>query len=170
MNTHYEDCERWLSSVRTLCRNRVGPARSRVSTQDLAQEVAAQLAGEHENWHRIGGSYLQRVICGTAAKARRFHSQQRRDTAREQPLADTHVVNLSPHSILEKREVEAQAAKALLELEKPDQQVVVLRFFEELTFREIAERLHISVRQAELALQRGLQRLENLVATEPGSP
>lgn len=68
---------------------------------------------------------------------------------------------------LQKREQYQEIQKALAQLSVKDQELISLRFFEELTAQEVSEVLHISTTNVYVRLHRALKRLKAAMEVPP---
>jgi RNA polymerase sigma-70 factor, ECF subfamily len=130
--------------------------------EDVAQEVFAQASG------RCNG---RPVACWPAflrrmATCRAMDALRRRRTTVPLDRAEPTSPRDDPQAAAAGRELEARLRAALAELAPREAEVFCLRYFEELSYREIAEALGISPSAASTALYQARSRLEKLL-TEP---
>ncbi|MBN2327689.1 MAG: RNA polymerase sigma factor [Candidatus Omnitrophica bacterium] len=69
----------------------------------------------------------------------------------------------SPADQMEKRERTQELLRALKKLSRPNREVVILRYFEELSYAEIAMRLGVSIDAVDQRLTRAKLKLRNLL-------
>lgn len=138
--------------VRRLARELVGEG---AGAEDLAQEVwLAALHQPPRSGERLRG-WLSVTARNLLANRRR---EQGRRGAREQDAAREESVP-SAELVLEREEVRAQVVRAVLALDEPLREVVLLRYYEGLAPREVARRLGVPAATVRTRLHRGLLRL-----------
>jgi len=98
-------------------------------------------------------------------RLRRRAARQRRELAAARPEKTASTAELAERVAWQQRVVEA-----VLELELPYREVVLLRFFEELWPREIAARLELPVNTVRTRLRRALKQLKGRLEREAGGP
>ncbi len=136
--------------IRALARSLVGDA---AAAEDLAQDawVAALERGPRDGSNLRG--WLRRVLANLARQRWRAEESRRtREThvARHEAQADELASRLETFEFV---------VSAVRELDEPYRTVVLLRYFEELTPRQIAERLEVPLGTVETRLHRALERL-----------
>lgn len=82
-------------------------------------------------------------------------------TAREGPSR-----NLDPEAAWERKEVRSEIVKALKNLKPPDRLIVVLRYFEELSYEEIAYIMQTRRNNIEVRLFRARQKLRSIITLQ----
>ncbi len=119
---------------------------SDVVQQSLARAVSrfGEFEGKTvEQWQ----AWLVAITSNEAKNSLRYWRQQRRDAQRELPQSPSAVglpladVQATPSQILMRRERAARLLALIETLEKSDQQLITWRHFDNLSHREIAERL-----------------------------
>ena len=130
--------------------------------EDVAQEVFAEASRQ---------SNATPVVCWPAL-LRRMATCRAVDTLRRRritiPLDRTECTSAhdDPQAIAAGHELEARMRAALVQLAPREAQVFCLRYFESLSYREIAETLSISATAVSTGLYQARSRLETLL-TEP---
>ncbi len=127
----------------------------RTDAEDLAQDAwvrALQQPPQHQ--YGILG-WWSTMLRRLAANARR--AQERRRT-REASAVEPSAVP-TPDEILIKEEIRRRVVAAVLALEEPFREVVLLRFYEELAPHEIAQRLGVPAATVRTRLSRAIGRL-----------
>jgi len=128
--------------------------------EDVVQEVFAEA-----HWRSNGAA----VACWPAL-LRRMTTCRALDTLRRRritlPLSAAQRVAAQgdPEAIAASRELEARLRAALAELAPREAEVFCLRYFEELSYREIAATLGISLTATSTALCQARSRLEEMLA------
>ena len=130
--------------------------------EDVVQEVFAQASQQ---------SIGEQVVCWPAllrrmAACRAMDCLRRRRVTIPLDHADLASACDDPQAIARGRELEERLRAALAELAPREAEVFCLRYFEELSYREIAATLGISVTAASTALCAARARLEELL-TKP---
>jgi RNA polymerase sigma-70 factor, ECF subfamily len=127
--------------------------------EDVAQEVLAEAHRQSNGTPVVcWAAWLRRMAACRALDALR----RRRMTL---PLDPTHLAvdKDSPTAIAEGHELEARLRTAIAELAPREAEVFCLRYFEDLSYREIATTLDISPTAASTALYQARLRLEELL-------
>jgi RNA polymerase sigma factor (sigma-70 family) len=130
---------------------------SREAAEDVAQEVFALLARKASAVEAASlGGWLHRVAVRRATAARqRTDARARRDRA---ALMNTELLSESP-SDPQWAEILPALDRALDSLPAEDRAVVVLRYYEQLSFHEIAARLPLTAEAARKRTTRAIERL-----------
>jgi RNA polymerase sigma-70 factor (ECF subfamily) len=128
--------------------------------EDVVQEVFAEA---HRQSNGAG------VVCWPAllrrmATCRALDALRRRRIMLPLDAAQPALAKEDPAAIAACRELEARLRTALAELAPREAEVFCLRYFEELSYREIAETLGISPTATSTALHHARLRLEELLA------
>jgi len=170
LETHTPALERMVSL-------RIDPRLGRrVEAADIVQEslaLAAQRFGDWSSQERYPFVVWLRMLTAQAlADALREHHRQKRDLGREvggipaglhttcERAADWLIsTHTSPTEALRRDEVRALVLAALAELEDLDREVLVLRYFEQLTNEQAAAELGIDPGTASKRFARALQRI-----------
>lgn len=139
--------DRWQRPIENLCTRMVGDAHR---AEDLTQETFARIYGRRKDYRCEGrfSTYLWRVALNLCYDELR-RLQRRKEFSLDDPTHGMQVVrdevehDRQPAGILESRERADIVRGALLKLSDNQRIVVVLRHYEGLKFREIAEVLGI---------------------------
>lgn len=145
-------------------------ARALVRDQSLADDVA-QLAWmealRHPPTHRknLKGwlSFVVRNAARKIGRSERSRSRRERWVAKEEAEREEFLA-------LEKDVLRDRIAKSVHELEEPYRTVLLLRFFEELSPEEIAQRLQIPVKTVYTRISRALDRVSAHLTNRYGDP
>jgi RNA polymerase sigma-70 factor (ECF subfamily) len=163
--------DRWRPLLRLQARRLLGADLSaRVDPSDVVQEALTQAVQSLEQFRgQTEGewvAWLRTMVAGQAAKARRYHSADKRDMACEQGLPGTGPVDPSggPVTRVLEREQAARLARAIEELPEPMRHVVWRRVFHQEPFDEVGRVLHRSTGAARVLWTRALRRLRDLLA------
>ena len=155
--------ERLRRIIRRNRRNYVSP---RFDTSDVVQESMLQLLGDgdsnDDDIAEISNGLLGTVAQGHLAKQLRFHNAAKRSVEREDPASvgpQSYFVGTDPCDASMRAELTEKAINALAELDELHRKVVTLRFFEDATLDQIAERLEINVYTVRSKLAEALQHL-----------
>ncbi|MGO8753088.1 MAG: RNA polymerase sigma factor [Thermoguttaceae bacterium] len=127
--------------------------------EDVVQEVFGE-AHRHSNGAGVvcWPAMLRRMVtCRALDSLRRRRATMTFDAA--QPMAGKD----DPQAIAAGHELEARLRKALTELAPREAEVFCLRYFDDLSYRAIAETLRISPTAASTALYQARKRLEELL-------
>src|SRR5688572_3217479 len=136
-----------------------GLARALVQDQheaeDLAQEAwLAALDGQRSGEGPSRGWYV--AVLRNLARARLRGARRR--VAREEAVARPEQVS-GEHTAIDRLEIHERLVAAVRALDQPYRNIVVLRYLEALSPREIAQRTQVPLRTVHTQLQRGLQHL-----------
>ena len=130
--------------------------------EDVVQEVFAQASRQSNGRPIVSWPALLRRM----AACRAMDALRRRRITIPLDCVDLAIAKDDPEAIAAGHELEARLRAALAELPPRDAEVFCLRYFEELSYREIAETLGISATAVSTALYQARSRLEKLL-TEP---
>lgn len=155
--------ETWRHRLRVAARNQLRQVRSRVDTSDAVQDGLIQAWQSIPTFHSQSEgqfrSWIRKIAKGRLANTRRFHNAERRSVrtdigpkflptcvSREQQATDddSTISNLR---------------LAIQKLEPKLQLIVQRRYFDNLTFREIAEEVGCSAGGARTMCERAVQQL-----------
>lgn len=130
--------------------------RDDAAAADVVQEtwLAALRGGPADG--RAVRSWLARVAGNLA---RKFHRDRTRRHRRERAAAKSESVGATPDRLLQRAELQRSVAEAVLALKEPVRTAILLRFFEDLSVREIARRGSAPVSTVKSRLATGLARL-----------
>lgn len=138
--------ERWQGPIQGLCTRMVGDSHR---GEDLTQEVFARLYARRKSYEPTGkfSTFLWRIALNICYDEIR-RNKRRRELSLDEPDEDNLTVEFEAAGTApDQRMVEDERADAvrhaLVELAEPYRVVVVLRHYEGLKFREIAEVLRI---------------------------
>jgi len=157
---------RWQGPIRNLCLRMTGDLHR---AEDLAQETFARLHARRREWQPTAklSTYLWRIALNLC------HDENRRRTRHgEVPLeigADGEhapcisVFHPTPHEELETAERADQVSAALQRVTEPFRTVLVLRHYEGLKFREIADVLEVPEGTVKSRMVEGLSQLTRLL-------
>lgn len=161
-----------------LIRQRLGPGLRRdLESRDILQATFLR-AFEHLEQFEGSGSdrliaWLAAIACNEIRDRAQYHGRQRRDAAARVSLHTSVAIAetlTSEVSRLQMKEDLRRLEAALAELGPDHREVVVLRQLEELSFREIGERLDRSEDAARMLYARALAALTvKMTATRPGA-
>jgi RNA polymerase sigma-70 factor (ECF subfamily) len=162
---------RWERAIQRLCMRMLGDAHR---GEDLAQEAFARLYAKRADYEPAGrfSTYLWRVAMNLCYDELR-RLKRRPETSLEIESADGEerfslldghaAAGKSPDSELENREQAEIVRRALQELPEHYRAVVVLRHYEDLKFREIAEVLELPEGTVKSRMSEGLQQLSEIL-------
>lgn len=168
-----------LPWIRDRVHKRLGAAlREKAETGDIVQDSLLQflrygprfVIGTDEQFRKL----LARIVENVLRDKLDFFSARRRQMAREQPLGSDTVLSLDPPraevidtpSQAAAREEDEAWMRLALELLDPDERrLLVLREWDDLSFREIGERLGISDSAAKMRHHRAIASLAHLMSS-----
>jgi RNA polymerase sigma-70 factor, ECF subfamily len=154
--------------VLAFIRVRLGPAlRARVDSQDILQATLMKSFDRLGQFEGADGAtlmgWLARIAENEIRDQAAFQHRQRRDAAADVPLDEAASAASDPaRSVLSDviaNEEAARLTEALERLEPDHRTVIVLRKFEERSFREVAERMGRSEDACRMLLARAMARL-----------
>ena len=160
---------RWERPVQSLCARMTGDAQR---GEDLAQDAFTRIFARRKDYQASGrfATFLWRVALNLCYDELRRISR-RRESALEsgddetEGAVETHFVAPSPapdFALVEQERAET-VRRALLELSEPYRAVVVLRHYEGLKFREIAEVLEIAEGTVKSRMAEALSQLSRIL-------
>lgn len=170
--------------VRRMIALRLDPAlAARVDASDLVQEVLLEASRRLSDYLRDPPMpfhlWLRHIAQDHIIDAHRRHRRaQRRSLDREQPLLPAALANhssielaaqffdheLTPASAAIRHELEGRLQAAVAELNAEDQEVILMRHFEQLSNQEVAVALGLTEAAASMRYLRALRRLRALLA------
>ncbi len=168
--------ERHLPWVRAVVAARLGPKlRARAETGDFVQDALIEFLRFVPRFKTSDELHFRalmaRIIDTTLRDGNDWFTARRRDMAREQPLPSDSVLDLdsgqidrdTPSRLLERDERQAWIRLGIELLAAGDRDVIVLRDWDELGFREIGQRLGIGEEAARKRYLRAVRRLAGVV-------
>jgi RNA polymerase sigma-70 factor, ECF subfamily len=173
---------KWQGSIQRLCVRMLGDTHR---GEDLAQEAFARLYAKRHQYEPAArfSTYLWRValnICYDELrrlKRRPETSLEAFDTDEPFSMLDAHAaVETTPESEIQSREQAELVREALQKLPEHYRAVVVLRHYEDLKFREIADVLDIPEGTVKSRMAEGLQQLSEILTrafhaeSQPAAP
>ena len=164
---------RWQGPIRRLCERMLGDAHR---AEDVAQETFARLFARRKEYRAAGkfSTFLWRValnLCYDELRRVRRRSEQPIDT--DEPLAverSLAAATLPPDDQLVLSERADAVRQALQELPDPYRAVLVLRHYENLKFREIADVLEIPEGTVKSRMAEALSQLSRLLRERTDFP
>jgi RNA polymerase sigma-70 factor, ECF subfamily len=160
---------KWQGSIQRLCVRMLGDAHR---GEDLAQEAFARLYAKRHQYEPAArfSTYLWRVALNLCydelrrLKRRPETSLESFDTEEPFSILDAHAaVETTPESEIQSREQAELVREALQKLPEHYRAVVVLRHYEDLKFREIADVLDIPEGTVKSRMAEGLQQLSEIL-------
>ena len=122
--------------------------------EDLHQETLLA-AWAHGPDRPMTRSWLSRVARNLAVSFRRGATRRRRAEA---GLSSGRESSAPPELIIE-AELAGRAVEALLSLDEPYRTTILLRFLEDLSYAEVAERMRVPIETVRTRIKRGLKQL-----------
>jgi len=162
--------ERWEGPIQNLCTRMLGDAHR---GEDLAQEAFTKIFARRKEYEPRGkfSTFLWRVALNLC-----YDELRRRDRRRETSLdaelsnEDTYTADELPPDVSMAREETAERVRgALMRISEAYRSVLVLRHYEDLKFREIADVLDIPEGTVKSRMAEGLSQLARLLEGEPES-
>jgi RNA polymerase sigma-70 factor, ECF subfamily len=160
---------RWEGPIQRLCTRMLGdPHRG----EDLTQDAFARLFSKRKDYEPSGrfSTFLWRIalnVCYDELRRIRRHPEtplDGEDDSGEDPVPSFKVVELSPDRLLVQREQGELVRQAVLELSEAYRSVVILRHYQDLKFREIAEVLGIPEGTVKSRMAEALTQLHRIVS------
>lgn len=137
-----------------------GLARSLVGddarADDVVQQTFEAYVKQPPRQSAAVGAWLARVVRNLSYRSHRENTRRER---REQAVARPEAVSRDPSEILERAELQQQIVGAVLELDEPYRSTVILRYFEDLEPKQIAEEQGIPIKTVWTRLSRAMERL-----------
>jgi RNA polymerase sigma-70 factor (ECF subfamily) len=142
--------------------------------EDLMQETFLRLLRTIEDYEHVGRfeSWLFRIAANLARDRARKRARRGEHVSADGPAADELVTgrrdedNADPRTRAERAEAGRRLTAALQKLPPADREMILLRHYSELSFKEIAELLDIPLGTALARAHRALQRLRSELADE----
>ena len=160
---------RWEGPIRNLCLRMTA---DRHRAEDLTQETFARLFARRREWQPTAklSTYLWRIainLCHDENRRRTRHGEVPLETGEDGEHAPhITVFHPTPHEELEAGERADQVRAALQRVTEPFRTVLVLRHYEGLKFREIAEVLGVPEGTVKSRMVEGLSQLTRLLQPE----
>lgn len=131
--------------------------------EDLAQSVFVELARKAKTLqeHPALAGWLYTCVRLTAANSRRAEDRRQRRQHEYQAMAELHS---SESSDFTWRQIRPVLDDALHELAETDRAAVVLRFFENLSLRDVGTQLGVNENAARMRVDRALEKLQQLLS------
>src|SRR4051812_4435522 len=166
---------RWQGPIRRLCERMLGDAHR---AEDVSQETFARLFARRKEYRAAGqfSTFLWRValnLCYDELRRIRRRGEQPIDPEAAEPLAVEHslaAATLPPDDQLVLSERAEAVRRALQELPDPYRAVLVLRHYENLKFREIADVLDIPGGTVKSRMAEALSQLARLLCERTDFP
>ena len=160
--------ERWERPIHNLCARMLGDAHR---GEDLAQEAFVRVFNKRKEYEPRGkfSTFLWRVALNLC-----YDELRRRDRRRETPLDGTFdpeepdfaTDELPPDLTLAREETAERVRCSLMQISEAYRSVLILRHYEDLKFREIAEVLGIPEGTVKSRMAEGLSQLARLLESE----
>jgi RNA polymerase sigma-70 factor, ECF subfamily len=176
------DCllESYRSLIRAFLARRLDTMlQPRLDPSDLVQETQMEIARRVEEYlqhHPMPFRlWVLRIAINRLRNAHRNHHRQRRAIHREVPFPDNSGLLLAgplladgstPSQQLQRRETQELVERAVARLDETDQEILLLRQTEELSYEEIASILDINSAAARKRFGRALLRLRQILKDE----
>ena len=168
--------ERHLPWLQRYVRRQMGPLlRTRAKTTDFVQDAVLELLRYGPRFQVADELHFRalmaRIVRNTLSDKRDWFSAHRRNLALEQPLPNGSVLDLdtgaitvdTPSQLVLRQERQAWIRMGMELLEPEDRLVIALREWEQLSFREIGQRLEVSDEAARKRYKRAVPRLGEVV-------
>jgi len=168
--------ERYGQRLLVLIRARLGRRlRREVESRDVLQDTLLAAFRDLEQFEGSGSANFMGWMAGIAANQIRYHARYYRRMARDRSLRESWYSGFDPAA----RELHTQVSridlgrrtlrleKALDDLTVAHREVILLRHYEELGFREIGERMGCSEDAARMLLARAMAKLTVQMRAEP---
>ncbi len=157
---------RWQGPIRNLCMRMTADLHR---AEDLTQETFSRLCARRREWQPTAklSTYLWRIainLCHDENRRRTRHGEVPLETGEDgEHLAHITVFQPTPHDELEAEERADQVRAALQRVTEPFRTVLVLRHYEGLKFREIADVLGVPEGTVKSRMVEGLSQLTRLM-------
>ncbi|MFG0317402.1 MAG: sigma-70 family RNA polymerase sigma factor [Planctomycetota bacterium JB042] len=135
------------------------------AADDVTQDVWLATIVRPPEDRGIPRAWLARVVRNRASTARKAEWRRRRREAASAPAAEGSA-GPSPERVLHEEQVRRAVVDAVLALPEPYRTPVLLRYYEDLSPREIARRLALPVDTVKTHLRRALEKLRRKLARE----
>ena len=167
---------RWQGPIRNLCLRMTADMHR---AEDLTQETFSRLFARRREWQPTAklSTYLWRIainLCHDENRRRARHGEVALETGEDgEHRAHITVFHPTPHDELEAEERADQVRAALNRVTEPFRTVLVLRHYEGLKFREVADVLGVPEGTVKSRMVEGLSQLTRLMQSamndEPSS-
>lgn len=157
---------RWQGPIRNLCLRMTADLHR---AEDLTQETFSRLHARRREWQPTAklSTYLWRIainLCHDENRRRTRHGEVPLETGEDgEHQANITVFHPTPHDELETEERADQVRAALQRVTEPFRTVLVLRHYEDLKFREIADVLGVPEGTVKSRMVEGLSQLTRLL-------
>jgi len=170
-----EILDRDLPWIRSKVRQRLGaPLRSKAESLDFVQDAMLEMLRYGPRFELANKAHFRCLMARIIENVLRgkhdwFHAQ-RRQLARERPLGTGTIVCLDPQKsmatpslIVDRNEREARVRLAVELLDAEDREVLVLRQWQGLSFKEVAEQLGTNEDAARMRFNRTLPKVARIM-------
>lgn len=163
--------QRWEGPIRNLCLRMTADSHR---AEDLTQETFARLFARRREWQPTAklSTYLWRIainLCHDENRRRTRHGEVPLETGEDgEHHAHITVFHPTPHEELEAGERADLVRIALQRVTEPFRTVLVLRHYEGLKFREIADVLGVPEGTVKSRMVEGLSQITRLLRPEVG--
>lgn len=154
---------RWEVPIQNLCSRMLGDVHR---AQDLAQEAFSRVFARRKDWVPAGkfSTFLWRISLNLCYDELRRRTRRREtELMEDDPAAEIVTCEPGPDRELENRETADEVRQALLQLSDVYRSVLVLRHYEGLKFREIADVLGLPEGTVKSRMAEGLTQLGRLL-------
>jgi len=165
--------EHYGQQVRRTVGRRMGPGlRARADSEDVLQSAMVSALANLAEFEFRGEAafvgWLSAIAAQQVGQLVRHHGAKRRDLEREQRISQAPPLPADDTTVTQaaaRNDERARLREALAQLQKPDRDVVRLRSFDGLAFREVAERLGLADQDAaRYVYRRALESLGRIMA------
>ncbi len=161
--------------LRAMIQRRIDPSlAARIDADDILAEGFLQAQRKWDRFQQSGMTayaWLYRIALDCLIEAWRRETRDRRNPDREMPWPDRSSVQLglnligtgtTPSSAAARKELQARMRQALETLKPADREILWMRHYDELSFKEAAAVLGITENAANVRYVRALNRLKDL--------
>ena len=159
--------ERLRPYLKTLVRRELGPElEAKIDDSDVVQQSMIRAANKFSdfNGNNVDGwqAWLVAITRNEARNMARFWHAERRNAFREQANCSDPLDASTPSGVAMRREDAAKLMTLIDQLSESQRRYVTLRFFDNLSHGEIAQRLNISAENSRQRVKKALLKLHSL--------
>ena len=172
-----EVLDRDLPWIRNKVHQRLGDAlRGKAETVDFVQDAMVEMLRYGPRFELANRAHFRALMAKIIENVLRgkhdWFQAQRRQIARERPLASETIVCLDPQAdrigtpsmVMDKNEREARVRLAVELLDPEDREILVLRQWQGLSFKETAEKLGLTEDAARMRFNRTLPKVARMMS------
>lgn len=145
-----------------------GIVRNRLDAEDIVHDVYTRVAKDYPKYrNKTSNDMLS--LCIVMTRNSCINTIRKRDRHRETPIAireDILGTEKDPLEGVLKKEDEAMLERALMKLETEDKNILVLRYFHDMSYKDIGDMLGMRAKAVDMRLYRIKKKLREVIYNE----